>query len=89
MSMWSKACSSIADISPYFVTNTDKMITEMESPYILIYDKKISNMKELLPVLEPVAQGGRPLLIIAEDVDGEALATLVVNEIAARSRSLR
>ena len=68
-------------LSPYFVTNTDKMITEMESPYILIYDKKISNMKELLPVLEPVAQGGRPLLIIAEDVDGEALATLVVNKI--------
>jgi chaperonin GroEL len=68
-------------LSPYFVTNTEKMITEMENPFILIYDKKISNMKELLPVLEPVAQGGRPLLIIAEDVDGEALATLVVNKI--------
>ena len=68
-------------LSPYFVTNTDKMITEMESPYILIYDKKISNMKELLPVLEPVAQEEDSLLIIAEDVDGEALATLVVNKI--------
>ena len=68
-------------LSPYFVTNTDKMITEMENPMILIYDKKISNMKELLPVLEPVAQSGKPLLLIAEDVDGEALATLVVNRI--------
>lgn len=68
-------------LSPYFVTNAEKMITEMENPMILIYDKKISNMKELLPVLEPVAQSGRPLLIIAEDVDGEALATLVVNRI--------
>jgi chaperonin GroEL len=68
-------------LSPYFVTNTEKMITEMENPLILIYDKKISNMKELLPVLEPVAQSGKPLLIIAEDLDGEALATLVVNRI--------
>src|SRR5690606_18557330 len=68
-------------LSPYFVTNTEKMIAEMENPYILIYDKKISNMKELLPVLEPVAQSGRSLLIISEDVDGEALATLVVNRI--------
>ncbi len=68
-------------LSPYFVTNADKMIAEMDNPYILIYDKKISSMKELLPVLEPVAQGGRPLVIIAEDVDGEALATLVVNKI--------
>lgn len=68
-------------LSPYFVTDSDKMLTEMESPYILIYDKKISNMKELLPVLEPVAQSGKPLLIIAEDLDGEALATLVVNKI--------
>ncbi|MFT6245005.1 MAG: chaperonin GroEL [Salibacteraceae bacterium] len=68
-------------LSPYFVTNTEKMITEMENPMILIYDKKISNMKELLPVLEPVAQTGKPLLIISEDVDGEALATLVVNRI--------
>ena len=68
-------------LSPYFVTNTEKMITEMESPMILIYDKKISNMKELLPILEPVAQAGKSLLVIAEDVDGEALATLVVNRI--------
>lgn len=68
-------------LSPYFVTNTEKMITEMENPMILIYDKKISNMKELLPILEPVAQSGKPLLVIAEDVDGEALATLVVNRI--------
>ncbi|HSJ68007.1 MAG TPA: chaperonin GroEL [Anditalea sp.] len=68
-------------LSPYFTTNTEKMEAELENPYILIYDKKISSMKELLPVLEPVAQSGRPLLIIAEDVDGEALATLVVNKI--------
>ena len=68
-------------LSPYFVTNTEKMITEMENPMILIYDKKISNMKELLPILEPVAQSGKPLLVISEDVDGEALATLVVNRI--------
>ncbi|MFT5777939.1 MAG: chaperonin GroEL [Crocinitomicaceae bacterium] len=68
-------------LSPYFVTNTEKMITELENPMILIYDKKITNMKELLPILEPVAQSGKPLLIIAEDVDGEALATLVVNRI--------
>ena len=68
-------------LSPYFVTNAEKMITELETPYILIHDKKISNMKDLLPILEPVAQTGKPLLIIAEDVDGEALATLVVNKI--------
>ncbi len=68
-------------LSPYFVTNTEKMEAELDQPYILIYDKKISSMKELLPVLEPVAQTGKPLLIIAEDVDGEALATLVVNKI--------
>jgi chaperonin GroEL len=68
-------------LSPYFVTNTEKMIAELENPMILIYDKKISNMKELLPILEPVAQSGKPLLVIAEDVDGEALATLVVNRI--------
>ncbi len=68
-------------LSPYFVTNTEKMETEMESPYILLYDKKVSSMKELLPVLEQVAQTGKSLLIIAEDVDGEALATLVVNKI--------
>ncbi|MBI2258572.1 MAG: chaperonin GroEL [Flavobacteriia bacterium] len=68
-------------LSPYFVTNAEKMITEMENPLILIYEKKISNMKELLPILEPVVQAGRSLLIIAEDLDGEALATLVVNRI--------
>ena len=68
-------------LSPYFVTNPDKMEAELESPNILIFEKKISNMKDLLPVLEKSAQTGRPLLIIAEDVDGEALATLVVNKI--------
>ncbi|WP_292942784.1 chaperonin GroEL, partial [Olleya sp. UBA1516] len=68
-------------LSPYFVTNSDKMITDLENPYILLYDKKVSTMKDLLPVLEPVAQSGKPLLIIAEDVDGEALATLVVNKL--------
>ncbi|WP_370086120.1 chaperonin GroEL [Ekhidna sp.] len=68
-------------LSPYFVTNTDKMEAELENPYILIYDKKVSNMKELLPILEAAAQTGKPLLIIAEDVEGEALATLVVNKI--------
>ncbi|MCE2847422.1 MAG: chaperonin GroEL [Sphingobacteriales bacterium] len=68
-------------VSPYFVTNPDKMEAVLESPYILLYDKKISSMKELLPVLEKVVQTGRPLLIIAEDVDGEALATLVVNKL--------
>ncbi len=68
-------------LSPYFVTNAEKMLTEMDNPMILIYDKKISNMKELLPILEPIAQGGKSLLIIAEDIDGEALATLVVNRI--------
>ncbi|GHN01913.1 60 kDa chaperonin [Cytophagales bacterium WSM2-2] len=68
-------------LSPYFVTNTDKMEADLESPFILIYDKKISSMKELLPVLEASAQTGKPLLIIAEEVEGEALATLVVNKI--------
>ncbi|MCH5213753.1 MAG: chaperonin GroEL [Muribaculaceae bacterium] len=68
-------------ISPYFVTNSEKMECEMDSPYILLYDKKISNLKDMLPVLEAVAQSGRPLLIIAEDVDNEALATLVVNRL--------
>ena len=68
-------------LSPYFVTNSDKMEAELDSPYILIYDKKISNMKELLPILEKQVQTGKPLLIIAEDLDGEALATLVVNKI--------
>lgn len=68
-------------LSPYFVTNTEKMEADLERPYILISEKKVSSMKELLPVLEAVAQTGRPLLILAEDVDGEALATLVVNKI--------
>lgn len=68
-------------LSPYFVTNADKMEAELDAPFILIYDKKISNMKELLPVLEKTVQTGKPLLIIAEDLDGEALATLVVNKI--------
>lgn len=68
-------------LSPYFVTNSEKMVTEMENPFILLYDKKISNLKEMLPILESVNQAGRPLLIIAEDVDGEALATLVVNRL--------
>jgi chaperonin GroEL len=68
-------------ISPYFVTNSDRMVCEMDSPAILIYDKKISNLKDMLPVLEPIAQNGRSLLIIAEDVDSEALASLVVNRL--------
>ncbi len=68
-------------LSPYFVTDSEKMQSELENPYILLFDKKISSMKDLLPVLEPVAQSGKPLLIIAEDVDGEALATLVVNKL--------
>ena len=68
-------------LSPYFVTDADKMIADLENPYILLFDKKISNLQEILPILEPVSQSGRPLLIIAEDVDGEALATLVVNRI--------
>jgi chaperonin GroEL len=68
-------------LSPYFVTDADKMIADLENPYILLFDKKISNLQEVLPILEPVAQSGRPLLIIAEDVDGQALATLVVNKL--------
>ncbi|MEO9534317.1 MAG: chaperonin GroEL [Crocinitomicaceae bacterium] len=70
-------------LSPYFVTNTEKMIAELENPYVLIYDKKISNIQEILPVLEPVAQSGKPLLIIAEDIDGTALSTLVINRLKA------
>ena len=68
-------------LTPYFVTDSEKMIAELDNPYILLFDKKISTMKDLLPVLEPVAQSGKPLLIISEDVDGEALATLVVNKL--------
>lgn len=67
--------------SPYFVTNPDKMVAELENPHILLYDKKISNLQDILPVLEPVAQSGRPLLIISEEVEGQALATLVVNRL--------
>lgn len=68
-------------LSPYFVTDADKMIADLENPYILLFDKKISNLNEILPILEPVAQSSRPLLIVAEDVDGQALATLVVNKL--------
>ncbi len=68
-------------LSPYFVTNADKMISELEEPFILLYDKKISVLKDLLPILQEISQQGRPLLIIAEDVEGEALATLVVNKL--------
>ena len=70
-------------LSPYFVTNTEKMITEMDNPLILLVDKKISSMKQLVPILEPVVQQGRSLLIVAEDVDGDALSTLVVNRVRA------
>ncbi len=68
-------------LSPYFVTNSEKMLVDLENPYILLFDKKISALKDLLPILEPVAQTGKPLLIIAEDVEGEALATLVMNKL--------
>ncbi|PID67947.1 MAG: chaperonin GroEL [Flavobacteriia bacterium] len=68
-------------LSPYFINDPDKMLVDMESPYILLYEKKISSLKDLLPILEPVAQSGKPLLIIAEDVDGEALTTLVMNKL--------
>jgi chaperonin GroEL len=68
-------------LSPYFVTDADKMTADLDNPYILLFDKKISNLQEILPILEPVSQSGRPLLIIAEDVDGQALATLVVNKL--------
>jgi chaperonin GroEL len=68
-------------LSPYFVTDADKMTADLENPYILLFDKKIANLQEILPILEPVAQSGRPLLIIAEDVEGQALATLVVNKL--------
>ena len=68
-------------LSPYFVTDTEKMLTDLENPFILLYDKKISTMQDIMPILEPIVKTGRPLLIIAEDVDGEALATLVVNKL--------
>ena len=68
-------------LSPYFITNADKMICEMENPYILLHEKKLSSLQSMLPVLEAVVQSSRPLLIIAEDIEGEALATLVVNKL--------
>src|SRR5206468_7164234 len=68
-------------LSPYFITNADKMVAELEDPYVLIHEKKLSGLQAILPVLEAVVQAGRPLLIIAEDVEGEALATLVVNKL--------
>src|SRR5438046_5720036 len=68
-------------LSPYVITDPEKMEAELEDAYVLIHDKKVSTMKDLLPILEKVAQAGRPLLIIAEDVEGEALATLVVNKL--------
>src|SRR3712207_5192102 len=68
-------------LSPYFITNAEKMRVELEDPYILIHEKKLSNMHDMLPILEAVVQSGRPLLIVAEDVEGEALATLVVNKL--------
>jgi chaperonin GroEL len=68
-------------ISPYFVTNTERIEAVLDNPYILLHEKKLSNMKDLLPVLEQIAKSGSPLLIVAEDVDGEALATLVVNKL--------
>src|SRR3569832_427608 len=68
-------------ISPYFITNADKMVAELDEPYILIHEKKLSSLKDLLPILESIVQGGRPLVIIAEEVEGEALATLVVNKL--------
>src|SRR3546814_15808230 len=67
-------------LSPYFITNADKMVCEMESPYILLHEKKLSGLQPMLPLLEAVVQSGRPLLIVAEDVEGEALATLVRSE---------
>ena len=76
-------------LSPYFVTDADKMIADLENPYILLFDKKISNLQEILPILEPVAQSSRPLLIIAEDVEGQALATLVVNKLKEVLKLLR
>ena len=79
--MWLKACNLIVVTSPYFVTDPESMKVELNNPYILINEKKVSSMKELLPVLEQVAKLGKPLLIIAEDIDGEALATLVVNKL--------
>src|SRR4029079_11849104 len=68
-------------LSPYFITNADKMVTELDDPFILLHEKKLSNLQAMLPVLEAVVQSAKPLLIVAEDVEGEALATLVVNKL--------
>src|SRR5690606_29041433 len=68
-------------LSPYFVTNPEKMVAELDNPYVLLFDKKVSSLQPMLPLLEAVVQSGKPLLIIAEDVEGEALATLVVNKL--------
>ena len=73
-------------LSPYFITNAEKMIAELEDPYILIHEKKLSSLQPMLPILEAVVQSGKPLLIIAEDIEGEALATLVVNKLRGGSR---
>ena len=76
-------------LSPYFITNAEKMVTELEDPYILLHEKKLSNLQAILPVLEAVVQSGKPLLIISEDVEGEALATLVVNKPPWRPQGLQ
>ena len=76
-------------LSPYFVTNAEKMVAELEDPYILIHEKKLSSLQPMLPVLEAVVQTGKPLLIIAEDIEGEALATSLSTSCAAASRSRR
>src|SRR3712207_9515931 len=68
-------------VSPYFITNAEKMVAELDNPYILIFEKKLSGLQPMLPLLEAVVQSGRPLVIVAEDVEGEALATLVVNKL--------
>ena len=75
-------------LSPYFITNAEKMVAELEDPYILIHEKKLSSLQALLPILEAVVQSGKPLLIIAEDIEGEALATLVVNKLRGGRKSL-
>ena len=77
-----KVCSlTEGTLSPYFITNSDKMTTELENPYILLHESKLTNLQPMVPLLEAVVQSGRPLMIISEDVEGEALATLVVNKL--------